>query len=407
MTKRYLWAIAVAAVAIVAVVFVVGRQRARTPSATATPAVATAIVRYGLYAVVLEESGVVGAPAGTTRNLAFPSAGVLGDVFVKVGESVTAGERLASLDTRALSLDVTQARAEAAAASAGYGGGRIPEASVVAARRRLEAASSRVAADRAAVTRSKDLYTAGVDALKDVQAAEATLAADEAQTATAQADLRTAGSQPGVAAAQVRAAEARAASAELSLSQGTLTAPASGVVTAIFQRPGEPVDSTKPVLAIGAAQNEVTLSVPGPDARQISPGDAVTLRSSGSPDEAPGRISAIVPVVNQSTQAATVVVTGEPRDAIAGTAVTARITVGHVRGLLVPQSAIVTDPQRGQDVVFIQQRKPEGATIFEQRVVRIGHEDGTTAEISSGLRAGERVATEGAFQLLAPATGGE
>src|SRR5579871_2668402 len=202
--------LAILAVAAVAAAVVLRRQASEPAPATA-PAVALATVRYGDYAVVLDEAGYAGAPAGTTAQLAFASAGVLKDVYVHVGERVTAGETLASLDTRALALDAEQARAEAQAAAAGYAGGSVPEAAVTAARERVRAAAERSAADRAAVLRAQRLYDAGVDALKDVQAAQAQLAADEAATTTAAADLRAASSQPSVVSAQVRAASARAA----------------------------------------------------------------------------------------------------------------------------------------------------------------------------------------------------
>jgi hypothetical protein len=76
--------------------------------------------------------------------------------------------------------------------------------------------------------------------------------------------------------------------------------------------------------------------------------------------------------------------------------------VAHLRGLLVPESAIVEDPQRGVSVVFVLQRKPDGSTAFVQQTVRIAHEDGTTADLASGVAPGDRVAAQGAFELLAP-----
>lgn len=402
MIKRFWPAVAAAAAVVAIVIIAITRRGAEQPAPTATPAVAIATVRYGEFAVVLDEAGTIGAPAGTTTELAFPSPGILRQVYVRVGDRVAAGEPLASLDTRGLALDAAQAEAEAQAASAGYRGGSVPGAAVSAAADRVAAARERVAADRAAVERAQRLYAAGVNALKDVEAARATLAADEAAASTAQADLRTAGSQPAVVAAQVRAASARAASAQLSLSQATMYAPTSGVVTSIFHHAGEAVDPSKSVVAIGPPQSEVTLNVPGTDAAQIAVGNPVALRVADSQADSTGRVSAIVPAVNPATQTATVVVAGALPRAVAGTAVRARITVAHVRGLLVPQSAVVADPQRGVSVVFAQQRRPDGTLGFAARNVRVLHEDGTTANIAAGLTPGERVAAEGAFALLAP-----
>lgn len=400
MDRRMWWIAGIAAVIVVGVIFIARRGTAPAPTAV-SPAVSIATVRYGQYAVVLDESGYVGAPAGTMAELAFPNAGVLRDIDVRVGQHVERGQRLASLDTRALALDAAQARAEAQAAAAGYGGGIVPDAAVAAARDRASAAQQRVAADRAAVDRAQRLYVAGIDALKDVEGARATLAADEAAAATAQSDVRASSSQPAVVAAQVRAASARADSADLALAQGTLTAPTSGFVTAIFHRPGEAVDPTKPILAIGPPQNEITLNVPGTDAAQIAVGNPVSLRIAGQASDSRGRVSAVVPAVNPATQTATVVISGVPAETVAGTAVRARLIVAHVRGFLIPESAIVADPQRGVSVVFVQQRDADGTLKFVQRTVEVVHEDGTTADVT-GLKVGERIAAQGAFQLLAP-----
>src|SRR5579863_426532 len=383
MLKRRWLVVTIVAVVALAIAAVLRRQPA-PPAETTGPSVTTATVRYGDYAVVLDEAGYAGGPVGTAAQLAFAGSGVLRDVYVRVGERIAAGEALASLDTRALALDAAQARAEAEAAAAGYGGGSVPEAAIMAARDRVRAAVERAAADRAAVVRAQRLYDAGVDAHKDVEAARAQLAGDEAAATTAQADLRGASSQPSVLSAQVRAASARAASADLLVNQGTLTAPTGGYVTAIYHHAGEAVDASKPIVAIGPPQSEVTLSVPGTDAAQIAVGNPVELRVGGDATTTSGRVIAVVPAVNQQTQTATVVVSAEQTAAVAGSAVRARITVARIRGLLVPQSAIVEDPQKNESVVFVQLRKPDGSSTFVQRTVQIAHEDGTTADLSSG-----------------------
>lgn len=182
----------------------------------------------------------------------------------------------------------------------------------------------------------------------------------------------------------------------------------SGVVSAIYKRPGESVDTTTPVIAIGPAQQDVaTLDVPGTDAQQISRGNPVTLTVAGLTQPGSGVVTAVVPAVDPTTQSATIVVTGVPRTAVGGSAVQARIVVAHEHGVLIPESALVQDPQSGQNVVFLQQRQKDGSMKFVQRSVAVLHEDGTTAEISSGLDPGQRVAAQGAFSLLAPAGGGD
>ncbi len=73
---------------------------------------------------------------------------------------------------------------------------------------------------------------------------------------------------------------------------------------------------------------------------------------------------------------------------------------------LVPESAIVADPQSGDTVLFVRQKQKDGSEKFAERVVHVAHEDGTTAELRDGVSAGEKIAAQGAFELLAPAGGG-
>ena len=116
-----------------------------------------------------------------------------------------------------------------------------------------------------------------------------------------------------------------------------------------------------------------------------------------------GKVTAVVPAVDPSTQVGTVIADGAPADAISGDAVTATIVIGHERGILVPSSAIVEDPETGKTVVFVResQVKP-GESGFTSRAVAVRASDVNNALIASGLRAGERVAAQGGYTLLAP-----
>jgi HlyD family secretion protein len=401
--SRWVAAIASAAIGLGVAAHLLVHPPATAPPA-ATPAVATATVRYGDYDVVLTETGSVGAPTGTTTQVAFPIAGILRSIDVRVGQRVEAGTLLAELRTRKLALDARQASAEAAAAEANYAGGAVPQARLQAARADAQAVRERVAVDRDRVLREERLFRAGVAALKTVESARARLASDRAAAVVARANARAAASQGKALAAHVAAAQARSAAARQLLSQAKLYAPTPGVVTAIFKRPGEAADMTEPVLAIGPPQSEATLAVPAVDARQIHPADPVSLHVDGLP-RSRGRVTAIVPAVDPQTQSATIVVDGVPRGAVAGMSVQADITVAHVHGLLIPQSAIVEDPESGSTLVFVSHSQPHEPAKFAAVKVDVVHENGTVADVRSGLHPGERIAAQGAFSLLAPREG--
>ena len=456
--KRRYWLLlgAVAALVLITVLFL--RARQTPPQAGAQPAVSLATVRYGSFEERITVSGRVGAPAGAQTKPAFAVAGVLASIDVRIGQSVHAGQVLAQLDAGGLALGARQAAADAAAAAAGYGGGAIPSAQVRTASAKLELARQKLAAlqsgtgsaqsdrtsaqsavrqaeirvqsDRQAVAREQQLFAAGVAARKDLDAAQAQLAADtadenaqrsklaaastglagalaqaQADYAQAQSDLRTAQAQTTVLAQQAVSAGARAAAAQRDYRNTALVSPIDGVIAAIYKHPGESVDSTTAVIGISpAAQDVVTLDVPANESRRVSIGDLVTVRTISGSVSAQGRVTGISSAVDPTTQSTTVVVNATPPGALSGDALDASITVAHDRGLIVAQTAIVADPQTGNTVVFVQTRTKEGDLKFAQHAVRVLKSDGATAEIS-GLAAGTRVAAQGAFQLLAPAGG--
>lgn len=364
-------------------------KHADTATRAAQPSVAITTVQSAPYTEQVSAVGRVGAPAGGETRLSFALPGVLQTVNVHIGEQVSAGQPLAQLDLSGLSLAASQAQADAQAAQAN------------AQQSAVDRTSTKIAVDEAALRRAESMYAAGVAPLKDVQAARAQLAQDRADRLTARAQISGAG-------AQARGAQARAAIAQRDLSNGTLRAPADGIVTAILKHPGEAVDTTTPVIAIGPGNaHDVTLNVASADAARVHAGDPVSLTIPGTNLRSSGHVVGVSAALDPATQAATVVVNGIPSGAPAGSAVQAAIQVAHHRGIVIPQSAIVQDPQSGQTLVFVQAIDKNGDPKFEQREVHVDRQNGSQALIASGLRPGERIASQGGFALLAPAGSGD
>jgi multidrug efflux pump subunit AcrA (membrane-fusion protein) len=410
-----------------------------------TPNVPLVTAQAGVFVERVGVQGRVGPPAGSSAKLAFAQAGIIQAVDVSVGEPVRAGQPLAELDRAALGATVRGAQADVQAAGATGGsaaaarlavatdklatletGGPAALNSRIAAQSAARQAELKVDADRAAVAREDQLFAAGVIAGKDADAARSQLASDEADERAAEAKVAAAGTdfqttlkqaQADVAGArndvqtahgQAASAQARLQSAQIAYANGVLTAPAAGIVLAILKHPGEAVDSTVAALEIGPAiGNNVTLSVPAATAQRIITGDPATLQVTSTGARATqGTVTAVVPAVDPATQSATVVVSGAPAGAVSGDAVSATIVVGHVRGVIVPTTAIVQDPQTGKTVVFVQDPHPQaGDSGFRLRPVVVRAGDATTSVLAAGLRPGERIAAQGGYMLLAPAGG--
>lgn len=466
MTRRMWIALGAFAAIVIIIAGVLVATRHGAPSAAAptdtssAPNVPLARAALGPYKLRVRAQGRVGAPSGSEAKLAFADAGIVARIDVHVGQAVSAGESLAELDTSGLAIDLAQARSDAAAAAASYGGGTVPSEALSGARARLTAARDRLralengtggaqsdreaalaavrqsaaklAADGRALDRVTQLYDGGVAAQKDVEAARAQLMFDqadadanrakaasaganigaaltqaEADVAQAASDVRAAQAQVTVTGAQASSAQARYAAAQRQLAIATLRAVADGVVTAILKHTGEAVDPTQAAIVVGPpSSGDVTLTVSGDDARAMHAGDPVELRATNRGVIGTAHVRSVVPSVDPSTQTSTVVVAGALPGARSGDAVEATITVGERRGIVIPTSAIVEDPQSGKSIVFVRERDKDGAEKFVSREITVTAGDDAKTLVASGLRDGDRVAAQGAFDLLAPGGGG-
>jgi HlyD family secretion protein len=418
--------------------------------------VPTATAVLAPFEETVNAQGRVGAATGSDAKLVFATPGIVRNLYVHVGQTVEAGEALAQIDTGGLSFAAQQAAADAASAQAAFGGGAVGHSALVSAQAKAAAANAKLAAlehggvgasadrlsaaaalrqsqlkleaDKRNLARVDTLYTGGVVAQKEVQAAQAqvdvdlqdlkateakdaasalaqtgTLAQARYDAAQAQSDLKVAQAQAGVQRASAASAGAKAASARRDLFNGTLRAPEAGVVVQILKKPGEAVDPTTPVVALGPRRVAgASLNVAASDIARVHVGDPVDIRVSETGAMSRGHVIGVVPSVDPTTQSAAVTVTGVPSSAPPGASLHAQIVVARDVALTVPTSAIVVDPQSEKTLVFVQQK--DGS--FSARPVLIRAGNGTDSAIGSGLKPGEKVAKQGAFDLLAPAGGG-
>ena len=382
---RTLFLLAVAIVVVVVVWRLVATRNASAPETSAQPQIPLAIARVGSVEETLNLAGRVGPPAGTQLKLAFALPGTVQSIDVRLGQRVERGAPLAQLDATSYTLASQQASADAQAAAAATAAARVDRFSV------------KLRADEAELQRQRQLLNAGIVAVRDVQAAQAALAGDRADALSAREQL-------AQTQAQARSANARAASAGLDVARTVLRAPAAGTVAGIFVQSGQLVDVTTPVLALASSQEGLaTLDVPVGELPRIAPGNPVRLRSGGQQWE--GRIEGIAPAVDPATGLAIVSVTGVPAGVATGTPVDATVIVGQAKGLVIPRSAVIEDPQSGAKLVFVQSRDKHGVLRFAARHVTIDVQSADLARVTVGLRAGERVASQGAIDLLAPPAG--
>jgi cobalt-zinc-cadmium efflux system membrane fusion protein len=179
-----------------------------------------------------------------------------------------------------------------------------------------------------------------------------------------------------------------------------ILSPLDGVIVKRQVVPGELVDATKMLFAVAdTSRMWVTASLSPSDARKISIGQAMEFTTDGvSTEPARGQVTWVSTEVDEKTR--TVQVRAEVPNPegrlLAHSFGRARITLSrNDAAVVVPSAAVQWDS--GANVVFVRIND----TVFLRRQVTVGAREGAQTEIRSGLRTGERVATEGSYVLAA------
>lgn len=306
---------------------------------TPVVAVRTAVVTAQPFVETIGAIGAVAARPGHVASLGAPAATRVARVYVAEGTRVSRGQPLVELEQAAF-------RATAEGAQAG-----------------LTAAEQ-------AYARAERLNREGVSPRKDVEQAAAELAKARAEAVAA------------------RRAE------QLSV----LRSPIAGVVTRLGAVLGASVDVNQPLVEVAdPSALDITLTVTPAEAALVRRGAPVSLaagqRAGGEPLGG-GTVADVAAAVDSGTRGVAVRVRapGTRRPLRIGETVFGRIVVAtHASALSVPLEALVPDGE-GFKVFVV-----DSANFARARPVKIGARSDSTVEISSGLAAGERVVTYGAY----------
>ena len=290
--------------------------------------------------------GVIAARVETP--LGFQTAGRIETRPVNLGDAVTAGQLLATLDQVTLAEDV-------AAAEAG-----------------LRAAQAEAEFADQSLARAQELNRRGVAPQAALEAAAAKAAAARAAVSSARADL------------------SRARDAERF---GCLTSPATGVISEILAEPGTVVTPGTPVLRLATSDGrEAVIDVPD-DVLAVLPPDArFTIETRGDGTlSVPGTLRLIEPVADASTRAHRLRITladGGPAFRL-GTLVTARPDLPEAKFLTLPTAAILTDAEPPRVWRIGPDRRAEAVPVT------LGQHLGNRVVITSGLAPGDEVVIRG------------
>lgn len=353
------------------------------PATITAPVVLGDVERSVLATGTLEPSELVSVGAqvsGQVVNLA-----------VELGERVAQGELIAEIDSAPQQNALRNAEASLAAA-------RADQASL-----RAELAQAELA-----LARQQQMLAEDATSRAEHEAAEA-----QAKTLRA----RIAASDAQIAQAQIAADTAR-----LNLGYTRIVAPMDGTVVAIVTQEGQTVNANQAAPTIVRLAQLETMTIKAEiseaDVTRVEPGQPAWFTILGEPDRrweatlrsiepAPASFAQEGSTGSASTAGTAVYYNGlfdvENPEGKLRTAMTAQvhIVLARVEGVpTVPSAALGERNRDGSHTVQVQ--REDGSV--EQRQVRIGLDDGSTAQVLEGLSPGERVVIGRAGAGAEPAT---
>lgn len=326
----------------------------------ATPGSSSTAVAASLTTVQQSVTASGTLTPAVQEDVSFDVSGTVTSVDVAVGDTVAAGQQLATVDTLDLNAALLQAKAELAGAQA---------------------------------------------SLSDAEAEADGTASSDAQVAALSA--------------QVDVAQAAADDAEADMSGATLTAPVAGLLTAVSLEVGDTVTgsgassggsgstggtgstgmtgstststtSSAAFTIIGTDAWQVDVTVDETDVALISVGDQVEMTTDSSTDTVYGTVGEIGLLSSSTSGVAAypvvVDVTGSPEGLHDGETVAASIIYERRTDVLTVPSAAVTTVD-GETVVT--QEGADGATVTT--AVTVGATSGNLVEITDGLAEGDEV----------------
>ncbi len=315
-----------------------------------SPGRMTRVERRTLQSVITA-SGAIRPQVGANVKVGPRVSGLLKRLYVKVGDSVKAGQVLAELEHT--DLDATVRDAQAA----------------------VNETKARLDLDRSMLVRRKALEKDGVISPEDLDVASKNVSVDEASLASA---------------------ESRLALARITQGYATVAAPISGTVTAISTQEGETVAASFSVptfvTIVDLSRLQVEAYVDEVDIGRVKPGQSAVFTVDAAPSESfGGLVQAVVPqamVRNNVVNYIVLLSIEKGRKKLLRPEMTASVSIetGERReSLVVPAGAVQYDAQGSAYVTVMEKGK------LQKRTISCGAASGPEIPVKEGLAENEEV----------------
>jgi len=325
--------------------------------------------------------------------------------YINRGSHVRQGQLLAVLENKDLSAAAEQSKGEFEQAQAAYETttvASVPE-EVKKAELDAQAAKQNLEAEQKVYAARQDLYKQGALPRKELDAEAVTFTQARNNYEIAQQHLnsllKTSKAQElRSAQGQLAAAKGKYQGAAAQLSYSEIRSPISGVVTDRPLYPGEMATAGTPLLTVMDLSHVIAKAhIPQAEAALLKVGDTATVSAPGLEDPIPGKVSVVSPALDPNSTTVEVWVDARnPHQALKpGTSVSISMLAQTIPdALTVPAAAVLTEPDGTTSVMVI-----GDDSRAHQRDVKTGVRQENQIQIVSGLKAGERVVTAGAYGL--------
>lgn len=344
--------------------------------------------------------------ANKSATLRTQTAGTIKQVFVEVGDRVTPGMTIATLDDADQQLALAEAQARLAQERSELARLEVGTRPEIIAQRRAELRSAQAREQEALenLKRYEDLVAAGAINKKALLEEKATVDATRAERLKVQAALTEAIAGPTreeIAAQQasVAAAESAVNQAKLSLARTQVKAPTAGIVRSREVSTGDLVESNDPVLTlVGSNELDVFLELPEQLSGSITPGLPVELTARAIPNwRGRAKISGVVPAANAASrrQLVRVRLQNPPQNLLPKMAIAAELQLQvDPSSFVVPRDALVRRDETWLVYTVVDGKASEAKV---QLVVDMGE---TMAISSSQLQVGQPIVVRGSEGLM-------
>ena len=340
---------------VLVVALVSGCRRAPALSEGDTQPDATAVAaqpaKTGTLRAVVHSSGVIVPAEGAEFLLVAPEPGRLIEVARNVGDAVASGDVLVRFELSGATADLERQRSEL---------GRV---------------QAQVENARAAQSRTRDLVARGLIPRNDLDTADRELS--DAQQALDRANTVF-------------------KAAEFAAGRAVVRAPFAGIVAARLHNPGDLVQpaATDPILRIvDPSRVEVMASIAAVDAPRVLPGATARIANPADGTSLRLTVASRSPVAAATGMATAKLVPAQPLNVAVDTPVGVEIDAEQRTGVVfVPVEAIVT-AGTGPAVMIA------NGDRAERRTITTGITTDAGVEITSGIRPGELVITQGNIGL--------